>query len=399
MMPETHDRAVSHDVPATTESPIVLVSPREPSGVSWIINGLLELGIRVDLQPTVDQIFGTGRQPASAMWLPEADGTWRLHPRASALQKWLPFLSRGERHRFRPIAPVLHVQRLPLQAEQCGPVVLFVRDLRDALHSLYRRTQPQLTWSEFVEWPHPETLLDAIDHWRLFMESWLDKPQLFVGRFEDYKADATHLLTRIVGFMGLDCTADEIARAADQSSYTAAVAAERRYRELHPHDRQVVNRAGLVGEWESLPDLQPTIVEMERRAGRLLSRLGYQLKLQDNSADEWQGLSVSRKLSSFARWAVPQRIMDNAPNEPSASLILRLSQFCANLTVTRLADARLEADEVRTLLRSLEEFSQHHAPDATASLQTLMESFSEGSAFHLARIRALLVSRQRPASE
>ena len=66
---------------------IVLVSLREPSGVSWIINCLLELGIRVDLQPTVDQIFGFGQQPASAMWLPEADGRWRLHPRASALTK------------------------------------------------------------------------------------------------------------------------------------------------------------------------------------------------------------------------------------------------------------------------------------------------------------------------
>jgi hypothetical protein len=175
----------------TTESPILLVSPREPSGVSWIINCLLELGIRVDLQPTADQIFGVGMQPASAMWLPEPDGRWRLHPRASALQKWLPILSREETLTFRAAPPILHIQRLPRREESQQQIILFVRDPRDALHSLYRRTQPELSWNEYIHWPQAETLLGAIDYWRLFIECWSDFRSVFIGRFEDYKANAT----------------------------------------------------------------------------------------------------------------------------------------------------------------------------------------------------------------
>lgn len=388
-----------HDNSYRQEPPVLLVSPREPSGVSWIINCLLELGIRVDLQPTVDQIFGVGRQPASAMWLPEAESRWRLHPRASALQKWLPFLSRGETFAFRDVPPVLHVQRLPLQNEVHGPVVLFVRDLRDALHSLYRRQQPALTWTEFVNWPQAETLLDAIDYWRLFMESWLAQSPLFVGRFEDYKSDAVTLLTRVLQFLEHDVPSAEIAGATNRSSYAAAVAAEQRYRERHPHDQQVVNRAGRVGEWESLPDLQPTMLEMECRAGRLLTRLGYRVQQNDSATDSWQGLSVSRNLSALAGFAIPPHIVNAAPCVPPEPLRERLTQFCRGLTSARLAEARLETDEARTLLRILQEYCGHHAPEESAALHALEQSFADGSAFHLERIRALLLSRRRPPTE
>ncbi len=393
------EHTMTHDDTMNAKPPIMLVSPREPSGVSWIINCLLELGVRVDLQPTVDQIFGIGRQPASAMWLPEPDGRWRLHPRASALQKWLPFLTRSERYTFRPIPPVLHVQRLPLRDESRGPVILFVRDLRDALHSLYRRLQPQLTWSEFVDWPHAETLLDAIDHWRLFMETWLDQEPVFVGRFEDYKANAQLLLTNILRFMQLDFSADEIARAAENSSYAAAAAAEQRYRELHPHDQQVANRAGLVGEWESLPDLKPTMMDIERRAGQLLARFGYRLSHENETADHWDALSISRELSAFSRFDIPQRILDAVPTAPLQPMLDRLTQFSHHLTSRRLADARLETEDSRTLLSSLGEFCTRHDPTATVALQALSQSFTEGSAFHLARIRALLLSRRPSPTE
>lgn len=396
---QSMEHAIADEIFMNSDPPILLVSPREPSGVSWLINGLLELGIRVDLQPTVDQIFGTGRQPASAMWLPEPDGRWRLHPRASALQKWLPFLTSNETFAFRPIPPVLHVQRLPLRQEPHGQVILFVRDLRDALHSLYRRTQPQLTWQEFVNWPNPDTLLDAIDYWRLFMQCWLGQPQVFVGRFEDYKSNAENLLTQILRYMEMEFTAEEIMVATERSSYAAAVAAERRYRELHPQDQQIVNRAGLVGEWESLPDLQATVIEIERRAGHLLTRLGYRVTHAGIAADSWEALAISRELSSFAQFDIAPEMVNSARSEPPGPMLDRLQQFCDGVTAERLAGARLETDELRTLLRSLEEFSTRHAPALTASLQTVSQSFSDGSAFHLARIRALLLSRRSATTE
>ncbi len=382
------------ELPALSDAPILLVSPREPSGVSWIINCLLELGIRVDLQPTADQIFGTGRQPASAIWQAEADGRWRLHPRASALQKWLPCLSRTETYSFRPIPPILHVQRLPLRNEQHRQVVLFVRDLRDALHSLYRRLKPELSWPEFVEWPHPETLLDAIDHWRLFIECWLVRPALFVARFEDYKADATALLEQILLHIGVECTSAEIAQATERSSYAAAAANEARYREQHPHDRQVVNRAGRVGEWELLSDLQPAVREMERRAGPQLTRLGYRCQSPTSTASDWESLAVARELTSFATFDIPSSLTAPSTSVPVVEHVDRLRRFIEQLTTERLTGARLEVEETRALLRHLEEFCLRHAPAQTATVRALMPAFHEGSSAHLARIRALLQSRR-----
>lgn len=383
------------DLSSLPEPPVLLVSPREPSGVSWIINCLLELGIRVDLEPTTDQIFGRGQQPASAMWLPESNGRWRLHPRASALQKWLPILSREETLSFRPTPPILHVQRLPKGDESHRQVILFVRDLRDALHSLYRRLQPEITWPEFVAWPHAESLLDAIDHWRFFIECWLEQSPLLIGRFEDYKSDATALLNRVLHVIGVDCSSEEIARAVDHSSYAAASAAEAWYRQLHPQDQQVANRAGKVGEWETLPDLHPTIAEIERRAGQLLTRLGYRVTQSMGTAVEWEALAVSRELASFASIAVPQRILSAVPPVPDSVSIDRLRTFIGELTRERLQGARLETEDSRRLLKHLNEFSERHAPELIPSLQALGHSFTEGSDFHLARIRALLLSRRK----
>ena len=77
-----------------------------------------------------------------------------------------------------------------------------------------------------MDWPHPETLLDAIDHWRLFMECWLEQSQVLVGRFEDYKADAPALLSRIVQALPFESSTADITAAAERSSYAAAAAAE-----------------------------------------------------------------------------------------------------------------------------------------------------------------------------
>ena len=385
-------------VDTSATGPVLLVSPREPSGVSWIINCLLELGIRVDLQPTVDQIFGIGQQPASAMWLPEADGRWRLHPRASALKKWLPILSREETFSFRPIAPILHVQRLPRRGEPCRQVILFVRDLRDALHSLYRRLQPEISWPEFVAWPHAETLLDAIDHWRLFMECWLERSPVFVGRFEDYKADARGLLERVLHVLGVDCTTNDITLAVERSSYAAAAAAEARYRQQHPLDAQVANRAGLVGEWKTVPDLQPTIEDIERSAGSLLKRLGYSVPNVTQPADSWTRLGITRELSSFSTLTLPERLRAVAESGPDAAAIDALRQWAEPLSPERLQQARLEAEESRLLLRHLQEFSEQYAPELAATLQATALALAEGSDFHLARIRALLLSRRRDSA-
>ncbi len=221
------------------EPPIVLASPREPSGGSWLINCLLELGVRVNLQPTADRIWrgASGRQRPSVMWQPAENGRWRLNPRAEELKKWLPILGHQETLHFRDDLEVLYVQDLPQVDLTSARTVLFVRDPRDAIHSLYRRIQPEMSLEDFVAFPHPVTLLDAIDHWRLFTECWLAVDGTLIYPFEDYKADAPGLLSRIVRDLGLVASREEITRAANESTFEKARAGDQRYRSSHPGTR------------------------------------------------------------------------------------------------------------------------------------------------------------------
>jgi hypothetical protein len=321
-----------------------------------------------------------------------------LHPRASALQKWLPILSREETLTFRAAPPILHIQRLPRREESQQQIILFVRDPRDALHSLYRRTQPELSWNEYIHWPQAETLLGAIDYWRLFIECWSDFRSVFIGRFEDYKANATTLLKQILDVLQVTCSPGEIARAVENSSYAAAAEAEKRYRESHPHDRQVANRGGKVGEWETLDDLQPTFVDIEHRANHLLQRLGYRVTTSSEAADDWSCLAITRTLPSFTDAAVPAYCAEGATHPPDESQIARLRTAIQTLSLEKLHRAKLETHEAQTLLRNLEIFSHKHAPDLASSLGSLTDSLNDGSAFHLSRIRSLLLSRRSESS-
>jgi hypothetical protein len=374
--------------------PILLASPREPSGVSWIMNCFLELGIKVSLKPTIERI-GTASSEgveASGMWVAEPGGRWRLHPRAEALKKWLPVLSRQETLCFRDDLEVLCVQELPRAGLRGRRTLLFVRDLRDALHSLYRRNQPEISLEAFARLPHPQTLLDAIGHWRLFVESWLGREGVRTYRFEDYKADAAGLLGRILDDLDIPVPVAERERAAELSGFGQAAAAESAYRQTHPGDRQVANRAGLVGEWKKLPETQALAAQIEQRAGDVLARLGYDARA---SSPPLEGYSNVRFLSFFDEVEVPAALREAARSRPlTCPSLAGVLSFAAGVDAERLAASRLEAAELRTLLDSLDEFTTIHCAYLSTHLHDIRAAFVPGSDYHLDRLRRLVISRR-----
>lgn len=379
--------------------PVLLVSPREPSGASWIINCLLELGIRVCLKSAVDRAWGSAPEPPppSAMWCEEPSGRWRLHPRADALKKWLPALTRHDTLKFRDDLDVLYVQELPRAELRGDRTVLFVRDLRDSLNSLHKRDRPQMPLASFVGMAHPRTLLDAIGHWRLFVESWLGRHDVLTYRFEDYKADAVTLLGRILHDVKIDAAPGEIERAARLSSFEQAAAAEATYKQTHPGDDQVAIRAGRVGEWQAAPEVQATVSEIQHRAGDLLARLGYEVPPPRSREGPPEGICNLHFLSFFDDIELPATLREAARTiDPLACPNLpRVLQFASSVEVAQLKASRLDADEVRTLLDSLDEFVTKHRDHLAAGLRTIRSAFAAGSAYHLDRIRALHASRPR----
>ena len=255
---------------------ILVASPVEPSGGSWLLNCLLELGIKVGHKPFVDNVWrGSHPRPdANHIWIAK-DGGFELNPKAASLTTFLPILARQTRFFFRDDVEVEYVQDFPARTPDDRSVVLIVRDPRDALYSMYRRVAPGLSFEEFLRFPNPATLLDRPAHWTLFVACWLACPDLHVVRFEDYKRDAEATLRRALAALDLHYDDARIADALHQSSFEKAREAEARFRERVPGEHQVANRAGQVGEGRSRPEVQATIAEIEAAASPALQRLGY----------------------------------------------------------------------------------------------------------------------------
>jgi hypothetical protein len=385
---------------------ILLASPREPSGGSWLINCLLELGIRVNFKPVLDRVWrsvNTMREPA-AMWEPAGDGRWRLHPRADSLRKWLPILSRCETLRFRDDVAVFYVQDIARPDFTGQRSALFVRDPRDAIHSLYKRNRPDQSLDEFVRFPHPETLLDAIAQWRLFVESWLTRDGLQVYRFEDYKRDAVALLTRILDELGIAATAADIARAAAESSYEKARAAEEKYRAEHPGDDEVAMRAGRVGEWQDQPETQALSREIEARLHPLLARLGYRCETSLPAENLPEGLSQQHFLSAFKNLEVPDRwrAAAAAADPMTCPQLPDILARASRIDATTIARVRLQTREARQLLDSLSEYALAWQQQQRSRAEAVRNDFENGADYQMTRIRELasrLKARRRRTGE
>jgi sulfotransferase family protein len=346
---------------------IYLASPVEPSGASWLINCLLELGVKVSHKPTVDTAWrrSVPTPPPDCMWQRTADGNYHLHPKANVLKKFLPILSKAGALRFRDDVEVEYVQELPASHHRGQRALLFVRDPRDSLYSAYCRQQPAMDYMTFLGCPDPDTLLDRPSQWRLYVESWLAMPNAAWFTFEDYKRDAAELLGRVLSRAGITSTRDDIDRAAMESSYEKARAAEERYRAEHPADDEIINRSGRAGAWIEQSDARDGSALIESRAGDVMQRLGY-------------GCSTSRLDTSSE---------DAALNDARA--------FSQTVDEEFLRRTHLPSHRIYRLLESLEAAAREHGWGNEARLGDLRQRFVDGSEHQLSQVRDLLVRQRR----
>ncbi|MBI2095445.1 MAG: sulfotransferase domain-containing protein [Candidatus Omnitrophica bacterium] len=242
---------------------ILIVSPREPCGVAWLINCLLELGIKA--YPFA----------LEAIWQTLPSGHCRLTERGKTLRKWLPALSVREDFVFRTGVEVTWHHQWPERSLEKQPVIFFTRDPRSCLYSRYKREKPDLSFSEFLAFPDPYTLLNKADHLCLFHLCWMDFQDFKVFRFEDYKKDDQKTLREILDYAGLDADDKDLARATGASTFKSAAATEQAYRRKHPEDRELINRSGKISEWESDPQAAEAVSQIEHRCADLLQECGY----------------------------------------------------------------------------------------------------------------------------
>ncbi|MEN9577064.1 MAG: hypothetical protein RJA70_73 [Pseudomonadota bacterium] len=244
---------------------VLLISPLEPSGVTWLINVLLELQVC------------TWRGRRRHMWR-EQNGVATLTRQQDELKRWLPALSDHSCFRFRPGIEVQWAHHWPAPKYRDQQTLLFVRDPRDALYSRYRRDAAALTYLEYADFPCIWSLLNKVDSWCLFMRFWLAQPQIQVVRFEDYRLRPFDTVQQVLRTLGLTATDGEIETALAASTFARAQEAESTWRaaNLSP-GLATINRAGSVGSYAQLSGPDATVAEaFLARGADLLNRFGYE---------------------------------------------------------------------------------------------------------------------------
>jgi hypothetical protein len=379
-------------LPGMRDTRILVASPIEPSGASWLLNCFLELGIRIDHKPLVDRVWRGSTPPPKAdrMWIAKDDHRFALNPKAGALKQFLPALTRRAEFRFRDDFSVEYVQDFPPRLLDERPRVLVVRDPRDAIYSSYRRGAPALTFADFLHLPNPGTLLDRSAHWALFIAAWLAVPGIHVIRFEDYKRDAEATLRSVIAAIGLNCAEGDIADAVRLSSFERARDAERALRGQFPNHGQVANRSGKVGEGREQPEVQASLSEIEGPAATVLRALGYAVQVPV-VRDVFAAARLSAAFLAFFETVRLPAAVTSAPVDIVASehILFALLAFAHRVDADLLSRVGMPPAEVRTLLDSLAEFTGRYAQWLADGMASTRSNFSDGSSYFFQRIKEM----------
>lgn len=201
---------------------IHLISPPEPSGMSWLYNCFLSLGIKVHLVHSMNR---------GNMWL-KSGKSFKLNPVDDIQKKWAPILSNKKLFKFRDDIEIQFGHTWPTGWQKNKIILFCVRNPFDTLFSSWKRNGNKITFKEYLNVPNHINLLNKIDNWNLFCEAWLhqkNETSLHLVRFEDYKKNAEKTLRNVLKFLNIKYTNKEIEFAISESEYKNASKAENNY--------------------------------------------------------------------------------------------------------------------------------------------------------------------------
>ena len=216
------------------------VSSSDPNGVTFALNILLELGLRIE----VSQDF--------SLWSETREGFVFDPTHHLELPKWLPALEPGRHFRFIPDKTVYWQHSYPFNYTGVSQnVVLFVRDPRDALYSSRRRNYPDLEFGDYLESADLEVCLTRVKALQLFYRGWYDLGVARVQRFEDLKFQPLAEIRNLVKMMDVDCSDIDIMSAVNLSTSEKAELGEKKFQALTNLQGRKVNFGGQPLEWKS----------------------------------------------------------------------------------------------------------------------------------------------------
>ena len=257
-----------------------IVSPPFACGVTWLVNVLLELGVK-----TTNPNFDPGHWKAEGVKTAIGESAW------DHLRWHLPILHRTREFSFQPDLEVIWEHRLNFARAAENPTILYVRDPRDAIYSLYKRNYSDvLSYLDYLRrpdiWPdHFGQLFNLIpaDTFAYFCFYWMNLAEMMnimVVRFEDMRADPITVVSGVLDFLGAPRGDDEIERALAESNFKKAKEATQSC--VQATGKQfATTRSGKVGEWRETHGVEE-LGWFEGPANSLMWKLGYEVASTHN---------------------------------------------------------------------------------------------------------------------
>ncbi len=226
----------------------LLVSSEFPTGLSWLLNILLDMGVCVH------------RSSAAEFWLPRENGV-QLNPLHEEVQRWLPSLNSEETYHFAEPVTFQWNHAWPSPELTAQPILFYNRCGFDAVYSQYKRRGAGFRFLTYLNSPHctkavqfPTLLnLSPQDTWAVYCLLW--KRLAPAGsqwiRFEDMRASPHESVVQVLEFQGLKRSREQLEAAIEASTFEKAKATEERYLTQNPDgDRARMTRGGKVAEWK-----------------------------------------------------------------------------------------------------------------------------------------------------
>ena len=250
----------------TKDKTITIASPGV-SGVGWVVNILLELGIKTETHSHKE-----------TDWI-ERDG--KYYPGTYARMRYMmPVLGRYDGFEFQKGVHVRWDHILPHPGLMKDKVILVVRDPRDSIYSFYRRSTSlhDLSYEEFLNWPNYITLCKESESWAFYFFLWLSCTENHVVKFEDLKSTPVQTISSALAYMGIERSQDEIVRAVEACSFEKASSDERQRR--GGRGENGVFHSSLVKGWIKRGDPAAAVEAIERDSGWLMKVFGYETDIK-----------------------------------------------------------------------------------------------------------------------
>lgn len=244
---------------------VTLRSSADPNGISFLLNCLIELRIRVEVFRDLslwhknenEYIFNPTQHPKLARWLPS------IHARDSF--HFIPDKVVYFSHDF-----LFEDKRLP------SSTILFVRDPRDSLFSAYRREGKRGSYLDYLNSLDTTVILPRIKAWNIFYRSWIQHGVSMVQRYEDLKLNPVFELKRVLKLLGVGAvTENQLIEAIHASSFEQAHTAETELRLVDSNPTKQFNHRGIPFEWKLDQARTSVNLLISEQTEVLLNRFGY----------------------------------------------------------------------------------------------------------------------------